>query len=188
MGPIRCYHPESIPQSSSITGTLPSDSFVSDPEHSFVGVLPLCRIAVCVLQPQPTGQTWCKGKVNVKSLQYITIVSPYDRNYLFLDHEDLDKRVKKIFRHYLFGGQIILNCFQMDATHKYGNDLVLSQETQKQNACPGLGSIPDRVIPKTSKMVLDTSLLNTQWYKVHIKGKVEQSREGSSALPYTLVL
>ena len=53
---------------------------------------------------------------------------------------------------------------------------------------PGdLGSIPGRVIPKTLKMVLDTSLLNTQQYKVHIKGKVEQSRERSSALLYTLV-
>ena len=30
-------------------------------------------------------------------------------------------------------------------------------------------------------MVLDTSLLNTQHYKVRIKGKVEQSREKSSA-------
>ena len=39
---------------------------------------------------------------------------------------------------------------------------------------PGdLDSIPDRVIPKTLKMVLDTSLLNTQQYKVRIKGKVE---------------
>ena len=33
-------------------------------------------------------------------------------------------------------------------------------------------------------MVLDTSLLNTQQYKVRIKGKVEQSTERSSALPY----
>ena len=49
------------------------------------------------------------------------------------------------------------------------------------------GSIPGRVIPKTLKMVLDTSLLNTQQYKVHIKGKVEQSRKRSSALPYTSV-
>ena len=49
---------------------------------------------------------------------------------------------------------------------------------------PGdLGSIPGRVIPKTQKMVLDASLLNTQ----HYKGKVEQSRERSRALPYTLV-
>ena len=46
---------------------------------------------------------------------------------------------------------------------------------------PGdLGSIPGHVIPKIFKMVLDTSLLNTQHYKVHIKGKVEQSRESSS--------
>ena len=44
-------------------------------------------------------------------------------------------------------------------------------------------SIPGRVIPKTQKMVLDTALLNTQHYKVRIKGKVEQSREWSSALP-----
>ena len=53
---------------------------------------------------------------------------------------------------------------------------------------PGdLGSIPGRVIPKTLKMVLDTCLLNTQRYKECVKGKVEQSRERSSALPYTLV-
>ena len=39
---------------------------------------------------------------------------------------------------------------------------------------PGdLGSIPGRVIPKTFKMVLNTSLLNTQQYKVGIKDKVE---------------
>ena len=41
---------------------------------------------------------------------------------------------------------------------------------------------------KLFKMVLDTSLLNTQQYKVRIKGKVEQSRERSSSLPYTSVL
>ena len=45
------------------------------------------------------------------------------------------------------------------------------------------GSIPGRVIPKTQKMVLDAALLNTQHYKVRIKGKVEQSREKNSALP-----
>ena len=36
-------------------------------------------------------------------------------------------------------------------------------------------------------MVTYTSLLNTQQYKVHIKGKMEQSKEWRSALPYTLV-
>ena len=41
---------------------------------------------------------------------------------------------------------------------------------------PGdLGSISGQ------KVVLDTSLLNTQHYKVHFKGKVEQSKERSSA-------
>ena len=49
---------------------------------------------------------------------------------------------------------------------------------------PGdLGLIPGRVIPNTLKMILDTSLLNAQHYKVHIKGKVAQSSEWSSAPP-----
>ena len=54
----------------------------------------------------------------------------------------------------------------------------------------GLGdqvSIPGQVIPKTQKMVLDATLLNTQHYKVQIKGKVKQSKEWSSTLPYTFV-
>ena len=53
---------------------------------------------------------------------------------------------------------------------------------------PGdLCSIPGRVIPKTLKMVFDTSLLNTQQYKVRIKGKAEQSSEKSCVLPYASV-
>ena len=44
-------------------------------------------------------------------------------------------------------------------------------------------SILGRVIPKTEKSVLDPALLNTQHYKVRIKGKVEQSRERSWVLP-----
>ena len=46
-----------------------------------------------------------------------------------------------------------------------------------------LGSVPGRVIPKTQKMVLDASLLNTQHYKVRIKGNVEQSRERVAPSP-----
>ena len=34
-------------------------------------------------------------------------------------------------------------------------------------------------------MVLDAALLKTQYYKVRIKGKVEQSREWNTTLPYT---
>ena len=53
---------------------------------------------------------------------------------------------------------------------------------------PGdLGSILGRVKPETLKMVLDNSLLNTQQYKVCIKGKVEQFWERSSTLPYISV-
>ena len=37
------------------------------------------------------------------------------------------------------------------------------------------------------KMVFDDSLINTQHYKVRIKGIVEQSRERSSVLLYTLL-
>ena len=53
---------------------------------------------------------------------------------------------------------------------------------------PGdLGSMPGRVIPKTPEMVLDAALLNTQHYKVRIKGKMEQSRKWSWTLFYTSV-
>ena len=51
------------------------------------------------------------------------------------------------------------------------------------NGLGHLGSIPDRVIPKTQKIVLDAALLNTQHYKVDFKGKMEQSKKRSSALP-----
>ena len=37
-------------------------------------------------------------------------------------------------------------------------------------------------------MVLDAALLKIQHYKIMIKSKVEQSREYSGTLPYTLVL
>ena len=49
------------------------------------------------------------------------------------------------------------------------------------------GSIPGQVMPKTQKMVLDATLLNTQHYKVRIKGKEDQSREWISAFPYISV-
>ena len=48
-------------------------------------------------------------------------------------------------------------------------------------------SILGRDIPKTQKMSLDTALLNTMHYKVRIKGQVEQPREKSNTLIYTLV-
>ena len=44
----------------------------------------------------------------------------------------------------------------------------------------GLGSIPGQVLPKTKIMVLDDSLLNTQYYKVRIKW----SNPGIGVAPY----
>ena len=50
------------------------------------------------------------------------------------------------------------------------------------NGLGDLGSIPGRVIPKTLKMILDASLLNTQQYNIPIKDNVEQSRKRNSVL------
>ena len=47
--------------------------------------------------------------------------------------------------------------------------------------------IPGRVILKSQKMVFDAALLNTHHYKVQVKGKMEQSRKRSMALPSTSV-
>ena len=55
------------------------------------------------------------------------------------------------------------------------------------NGLEDRGSILGQVIPKTQKMELEAALLNTQHYKVRIKGKVEQSSEWSRALSYTSV-
>ena len=44
-------------------------------------------------------------------------------------------------------------------------------------------SIPGRVIPKTQKMVFDAAWINTQHYKIRIKGKVEQCRDGVAPYP-----
>ena len=46
-------------------------------------------------------------------------------------------------------------------------------------------SSPGRGKPKTHKMVLDASFLNTQHYKLRIKGKAKRSREWSRALCIT---
>ena len=49
------------------------------------------------------------------------------------------------------------------------------------------GSITGPVIPKAQNIVFDSALLNTQHFKVCFKGKVEESKERSSAFLYTLV-
>ena len=51
------------------------------------------------------------------------------------------------------------------------------------NGSQDRGSIPGQVVPKTQKMVLDAALLNTQHFKVRIKGKVELSMEEVAPSP-----
>ena len=51
------------------------------------------------------------------------------------------------------------------------------------NGLGDLSSIPGRVIPKSIKMVLDTTLLNTQQYKVRIKVKWSNSGKGVALFP-----
>ena len=76
-----------------------------------------------------------------------------------------------------------INCISV---HVYTPDIGIMVRVFA-NDMGDLVSIPVCVIPKTQKMELDAALLNTQHYKVKIKGKVEQSRERSCALPYTFV-
>ena len=53
------------------------------------------------------------------------------------------------------------------------------------NGLGNRGLISGQVIPKTQKIVLDASLLNTQYYKVRIKVKMNQSSERISTQPYS---
>ena len=49
-------------------------------------------------------------------------------------------------------------------------------------------TVVQSLIESDSKMILYIFLLNAQYYKVGIKGKLDQSRERSSAIPYTSLL
>ena len=80
-----------------------------------------------------------------------------------------------------------LICLFNDMSIPYGSFIIGLMGRVFANGSGDRGSIPDRVIPKTQKMVFDAALLNTQHCKVRIKGKVEKSRERSSALLYTSV-
>ena len=79
--------------------------------------------------------------------------------------------------------QEVIRTFGEKETYKYLGileaDTIKKEELKEKN----LKSISEESEnhPKTLKMVLDTSFLNTQQYKVRIKGKLEQSREMNSA-------
>ena len=76
----------------------------------------------------------------------------------------------------------IINRYGVNISHRFIDLVVKCSPMVRQT-----GVQSQVVIPKTQKVVLDTSLLNTQHYKVRFKGKVEQSRERSSALSYISV-
>ena len=71
--------------------------------------------------------------------------------------------------------------------YMYSNQTIGLMSRMFANGPGKRGSVPGRVILKTQKMLLDAALLNTQYYKEQIKGKLEQSREWSTALPNTSV-
>ena len=84
---------------------------------------------------------------------------------------------------------VIYNCMNI-YIYRESNRLIDLEGRVFTNDPGDWGSIPGciSVMPKTLKIILDTSLLNTQQYKVRIKGKVKQSWERSCTLPYTSVL
>ena len=101
--------------------------------------------------------------------------------FVFNDYISTDKNRKRLnvisyYRHMIFSKYILTA-----PVHSHTQKKVMGRVFA--NGPGDLGSVPGHVIPKTFKMVLDTSLLNTQQYKVCMKGEVEQSRERSSAPP-----
>ena len=91
---------------------------------------------------------------------------------------ELTKTMNQIITQYLLSKYIIQSIQELNQII-YAPDIGLAVRVFAN----GPGSIPGRVIPKTQKMVLDASLLNTQHYEVRIKGKVGQSREGVAPSP-----
>ena len=84
---------------------------------------------------------------------------------------------------------VILVCIQIYRESRQPVLFVWLDNNDNSASVPGDWSlIPDQVIPKAKKKELYISLVNTQHYKVRIKGKVEQSKERRSDLPNTSVL
>ena len=114
----------------------------------------------------------------------------------FLCLSNVYQRIRSVYNKW--DRRVWLNCYRT-VSNVTSDNLILQIKNSTINFCIGqvgwvfangpgdLDSIPGRVMPKTLKMVLDTSLLSTQQYKVRIEDKVEQSRERSGGLPYTSV-
>ena len=132
----------------------------------------------------PVNRTLSDRHINILRILVIYIYI-YIYIYALKHNENISYiNIMRIYNTYIY---IYIERERERVTHTYKNTfriLVIYIAVRVFANGPGdLGSIPGRVIPKTQKMVLDASLLNTQHYKVRIKGKVEQSRERSRALP-----
>ena len=62
-------------------------------------------------------------------------------------------------------------CFYSYAKYKLSSVILTLWSNEFANGSGGRGSIPGRVIPKTLKMILDTSLINTPHGKVRKMGQ-----------------
>ena len=112
-----------------------------------------------------------------------------DSNYTIMLRAILNKSWRQhLTRHQLYGHlPPIPKTIQVRRTRHAGH-CWRSRDELISDVLPGdRGSIPGRVVSKTQKMLLDAALPCSQHYKFMIKGKVEQSRERSSALLYTSV-
>ena len=122
---------------------------------------------------------------------FITRVKPSNHShglrltsgFIAINHTDLTRTVSP----HIYNFSLNATLHVTNRCVHYDNQAIDLMSRVFANGPGDLGSIPACVIPKTLKMVLDITLFKTQKYKVRIKGKVEQSRERSSALPYTLV-
>ena len=132
----------------------------------------------------------CDTKYNLYDLNYVCGYVHYLSSFKNGTSFHLSNKVKMIWMKKAISNnsQWQTNDRMQSKQHNFGVRDIGPAVRVFANGPGDLGSIPGRVIPKTlKKMELDTTLLNTQHYKVRFKGKVEQSREWSSALPYTLV-
>ena len=124
-------------------------------------------------------QHCCSSSLYTTYCYYLYIFSLFQCCYVFLLNPNY--RIIELYLSMATNlGERKLYSNQLFSTSKVDLD---DEEYDVGNGPGALCSIPGRFIPKTLKMVLDTSLLNTQQYKVRIKGKVEQSRKRSSAPP-----
>ena len=104
-----------------------------------------------------------------------TIVSEFDFYMVFIHKHflKLDMEISKALEgNITFSCQIASsskNCFEADFTCFADTFFLNRIRTHTNKEDPG--SIPGRIRSTTLKMVLDATLLNTQHYKVRIKGK-----------------